>query len=496
MKKVIAIDLGASNGRLILATLFNKSKLEITEIHRFSNEPIQKNGHLHWNISYLFHEILKGLRLYLEGNPVAIDGVGVDTWGVDFGLLSQDGKLLEDPYSYRDTHTVNVMDEVHEKLAERELFERTGVEVSSINTIYQLYAIFKARPDLLEKTASILTLPSLISYLLSGVKTNEFTHASTTQLFNFKDKKWDESIISKLFGRQLPFAELNPTNSILGYSTETINQEINSQAIPIINVPGHDTACALAGMPIENGNSAFMSCGTWVLIGIEVKEPIVSEKTYNYGFTNEGTVNGNYRLQKNNMGLWLIQQCKKEWEANGDSITYLDQDELLDQATPFRSFIDPDHRYFFNPASMTEAIKEFCKMTNQLEPISKGQVLRCIHESLVLKYRWVIEKIEEVTRTKVPSVHMGGGGIQNRFLCQYTSNALNRIVKAGPIEASAIGNAISQFIALGDIENITEGKNIIKNSFDLNEYHPQNLQEWENAYASFSQILSKNNGGV
>lgn len=490
MKKVIAVDIGASNGRLISVQL-EEHKLYTEEIHRFPNQPYERNGYLFWDVNYFFREIKQGLKKFtsVEGNRLL--GIGVDTWGVDVGFISREDELVEDPYSYRNTHTAERMKEVHVQLSDQRLFERTGVESASINTLYQLYDIFKQRPELLKETGTILTMPSLVNFLLTGKKKNEFTHMSTTQLMNWRSKGVDEEIISTVFQQNhLPFAEIAATNSVLGKTKLSVNQDVGMEAVSVINVPGHDTACALAAMPLQDDKTVFMSCGTWVLIGIEVEQPVVNEKAYKWGFTNEGTINNSFRLQKNNMGLWLLQQCKKEWEAASEAISYKEADLLIEKSVPFQTFIDPDHHGFFNPDSMVKQIQGFCKDTGQYIPTTKGEILRCILESLALKYRYIIDGLEGIAEQGINSIHMAGGGIQNRRLCQFTASATNRHVRTGPVEASAIGNALAQFIALGEINDLEEARKVVAQSFEMNSYQPQNHADWNTAYKRFCALLT------
>jgi len=432
VKQVIAIDLGASNGCLMLVKL-EDDHITQEEIHRFTNEIVEKDGHLYWNLQMIFDEIQKGLKK-AKGK---IESIGVDTWGVDFGIIGKDDLLLDRPFSYRDTHTVSVMEAVHQNIGSQFIFETTGVESAAINTLYQLKAIYGKHSDWHEKTDTILTFPSLLNYLLSGKKRNEFTHASTTQMLHSETKDWDTTLLKKVFGYIPKMAPLHETNTLLGETKESINESIGKETMKVIQVPGHDTACALAAIPRINRGSAFMSCGTWVLVGVEVDNTVVTKEAFEWGFTNEGTAEGKYRLQKNNMGLWLLQQSKREWRENGEEITYEQEAQLVQESEPFRSFIDPDDQLFFNPRSMVEAIQQFCRETNQAIPTTKGQILRCILESLAMKYRWVLNRIEFVTDTIIPDIHMVGGGIQNKFLCQFTANATQKHVQAGPIEASS-----------------------------------------------------------
>lgn len=487
MKRVIAIDLGASNGRLILVKFFKK-RLKLIEIHRFPNKPIKIGEHLFWDIPFIMKEIKEGLKKYVHQYGSSLDGIGIDTWGVDFGFISEEGHLIENPHCYRDTHTYPIMDQVHQKILAKDLFERTGVEPAPINTIYQLAAIFNKRPGLFEKASHIVTMPSLVGFLLTGEIYNEFTHASTTQLLKLDTQNWDQDLIQKVFSRKLPMANLQETNTIAGYITSEWMKETGLTQTPIINVPGHDTACALAAMPVNN-DTIFMSCGTWVLIGVEVPKPIVTQEAYDWGFTNEGTVQRTYRLQKNNMGFWLLQQCKREWAEMGESISYTEENDLINETQPFQSFIDPDHEMFFNPTSMIRAIQSFCKQTNQHIPHTKGEFIRCIIESLALKYRRITEQIEHLTNKQLRSIHMAGGAIQNKWLCQFTANSTNKSVQAGPIEASSIGNALSQLIALGVCNSIDEAREIVRNSITTHQYDPNDFQEWNVAYQRFIKYL-------
>lgn len=488
MKRVIAIDLGASSGLLMLAELKDQ-KVTLKKLHRFPNGPIEKDGDLFWDINSIINEIKIGLKKYGELYNEPLDGIGVDTWGVDFGLVSDKNLLIGNPYSYRGSHTDGVMEKVHEIFCPFNLFKKTGVESAPINTLYQLAGLSKEKPALLKQSSVILTMPSLINFLLTGKKVNEYTHATTTQLMDHVTQDWSNEIINTIFSEKLPLAEIKPTNTIIGTTTKALNEEIGLKPISVINVPGHDTACAVVALPIKDKQSVFMSCGTWVLIGTEVDEPVVTEKAYEWGFTNEGTVNKKYRLQKNNMGLWLLQQVKKEWEENGESVSFEEEESLLNQATPFKSLIDPDDYLFFNPHSMVSAIQEFCKRTGQIVPQTKGDVIRCILESLSLKYSWIIKRLEKLTNKKVENVYMGGGGIQNKILCQFVADATNKRIIAGPIEASAIGNALSQFIALGEVESLVTARKISAHSFKTSGYKPLNSSEWDEAYEWFTRLM-------
>ncbi|MFF2446632.1 rhamnulokinase family protein [Neobacillus sp. NPDC058068] len=488
MKNVWAFDLGASNGRLMVSG-FDGRSLHLEEIHRFPNYPVQLTGHYYWDILRIYQEMKNGMVKSIHKGYKTIESLSIDTWGVDFGLLSATGELLGNPYSYRDPQTTDSLTELLKITSKEELFMLTGIEPAAINTICQLLAIQERNPDLLEKAASLLLTPNLISYLFSGVKANEYTISTTTSLYNYKQRNWDFSLMEKVNLPTKLMANIVETGTVLGLTLDSLNREVGISPVKVVAGAGHDTACALAALPIKTDNAAFMSCGTWILMGVQVCEPVVTEKALEWGFTNEGTADGEYRLLKNTMGLWLMQECRSAWLKAGKHITYEEEGQLIQHTKPFQRFIDPDDSDFFNPVNMPKQIRDYCIKTGQLPPETNGDFLRCILESLSLKYRWVIERLEELTGNPIKVIHMGGGGIQNPFLCQFTANATNRTVVAGPIEASAIGNSLSQWIALGEIKNLKEGREIVERSFPLKTYEPQNQSDWQDAYGRFIRFL-------
>lgn len=490
MKKVWAFDLGASNGRLMVCD-YDGTELKLEEIHRFPNQPVQIMGHYYWDILRIYQEMKNGMSKSFREGHKAIESLSIDTWGVDFGLISATGELLGNPYSYRDPHTNTSMQELLNKVSKKELFMRTGVEPAPINTIFQLNAVKMNNADLFELAETLLLTPNLLGYLFSGEKANEYTISTTTSLYNIEQRNWDYDLMNKLdFPRKL-MADIVSPGTIIGSTLSSINKELQIPPVKVIAGAGHDTACALAALPIKSKNAAFMSCGTWILIGVQVQQPIITEEAFAWGFTNEGTVDGEYRLLKNTMGLWLIQQCKNIWAKEGKRFTYEEEVRLIKKsARSFKSLINPDDPDFFNPENMQNQIRDYCIKTNQQPPESIGEFLRCILESLALKYRWVIEKLEHLIGRRIEVIHMGGGGIQNEFLCQFTANATNRPVVAGPIEASSIGNSLSQLIALGELKNLDEGREVIEKSFSIKKYEPQNQAEWQEAYGRFEKILN------
>jgi len=488
VKKVWAIDLGASNGRLMVSG-FDGKKLRLEEIHRFKNHPIHVTNHFYWDILGIVQEIKSGMTKSKQRGHKNIESLSIDTWGVDFGLISKTGELLGNPYCYRDPQTNESLKEIEKQISREELFNRTGVEPAVINTICQLIALKNRNPSLLEQAEFLLLTPNLVGYLLSGEKVNEYTISTTTSLYNVHQRDWDTSLMEDLNLPSRLMARIVQPGTMVGSIQNSVSQEVGFDSVRVIAGPGHDTACALAAFPIKNDKSAFMSCGTWILIGAETAKPIVNEKAFRWGFTNEGTADGKNRLLKNTMGLWLIQACRAIWSKDGKSVSYAEEKELIQKAKPFQRFIDPDHPAFFNPENMVEAIREYCVYTDQTPPETRGEFLRCILESLTLKYRLVIERLEALTGNWIEAIHMGGGGIQNEFLCQFTANATNRTVVAGPVEASSLGNALSQWIALGEVKDFAEGRQIVEQSFKVTTYQPHNQSEWQEAFSRFVHLL-------
>ncbi|MFJ8065503.1 rhamnulokinase family protein [Psychrobacillus sp. NPDC096426] len=476
MKTVLAYDLGASSGRLV-AQKFNGNTLNTKEIHRFVNKPIAQNNHYYWDYDHLIHELNDGLNKV----DFPTESLGIDTWGVDFGLLNKNGDLVTKPFSYRDTHSVPYVKQATNQIPALKLFQQTGNEISPINTLFQLMAIQDQYPHYLSETHNILMTPNLLMHALSGSTINEFAIASTSQLVN-ANKTWDQDIQHTFFNQTLPFAPIEMPHQIVGNLT-------NHSNIKMALVPGHDTACALSALPIQTPNAVFISIGTWGLIGKEVNTPNTTIEAFQKGFTNEGTSEGHYRFQKNAMGFWILQKWREEWKQQGLYFTYEQEIQALQAARPFQMFIDPDDELFFNPTSMTKAIKKYCFKTNQQVPLTPGAHIRCLLESLALKYAYTINQIEQITKTKTTAIHIGGGGTQNKNLCQFIANATKKIVHTGPTEASSIGNGLSQLRALGEVRTIEEGRQLVANSFEMTRYEPQNESEWQEATEKFQQLL-------
>lgn len=479
MTTVLSFDLGASNGRL-LSQKFDGSKLKLKEIHRFTNQPLQENGHYYWDFDYLMKEITGGIRLAQTQISGTIGGIGVDTWGVDFGIVDENGELASKPFSYRDAHTIPYMKETLQQVDAYELFSMTGNEVSSINTLFQLLAIEGQNPELLRKAKHILMMPNLIQYALTGIAQNEFTIASTSQMTEKNQTNWHKGILENFFQQSIPLADIYMPHTVMGEISNSVQQKEGLSEIPVILTPGHDTACALSALPIKNANACFISIGTWALVGKEVDRAVINEDAFKEGFTNEGTSEGKYRFQRNGMGFWIVQNLRNEWKQSGHHISYEEESELLKNSRSNGIFIDPDDDLFFNPVSMERAIRHYCLKTGQAAPSSIQETLRCIIESMALKYAYTIDRLEYISGEKSDVLYIGGGGIQNKFLCQFIADATNKQVMVGPVEASAIGNGLSQLRALGEIKSIQEGRKLVEHSFEIIEFNPQNRANWQN----------------
>ncbi len=469
---LLACDLGASNGRTILAK-FDGKKLELEVTHKFSNGGECVNGNLYWNILGLYSEIKTGLKKAVKISDSSIVSMGIDSWGVDYGLLDADGNLISVPYHYRDSRTNNIEEEVFVKISKERVYQETGIQFMRLNTIYQLYADIKQRPWVLDNAKSLLFIPDLLNYFLTGKQFNELTIASTSQLFNPVNNQWSTEIFNSL---SLPLnimqEIIHPGNKV-GNLLEDIKKECAmSNDISVIAVGSHDTASAVAATPLLDDKSIYISSGTWSLLGIELDNPIINQKSLKENFTNELGVENKVRFLKNITGLWLIQECKRIWNRDGKDLSYSDISRAASEAEAFKYRLDPDDPLFLAPDNMPETIKKYCHKTDQAVPETVGEIARGIYESLAFSYKSVIDGLEQLVNKKIETINMVGGGIQAEILCQYTANITGCTVLTGPIEATAIGNILTQLIALGEIDNLEEGREIVRNSIELKEYKP------------------------
>jgi len=484
-RQLLAFDFGASSGRAILGR-YDGNRIELEEIHRFSNDPVQVGDTLFWDVLRLFHEIKQGLIKVKSHGP--IDSLGIDTWGVDFGLIDSRGYLLENPVHYRDTRTQGVMDEVFKIIPKEELYQRTGTQFMNFNTLFQLYSLKQQRPELLERASRLLLMPDLFLYLLTGRKQSEFTIASTGQMLNPRTGDWDFDLLCRL---ELPVGILCPVvnpGTMASPISPAICSELGIKPIPTVAVTSHDTASAVVAVPASQEDFVYISSGTWSLMGIESPVPLINEKTFGYNFTNEGGYNRTTRFLKNIMGLWLIQESRRQWIREGAEVSYADLEREALACAPFKCLIDPDDDSLATPGDMPERIRVLCRKSGQPVPESRGEVVRCIYESLALKYRIIKDQIESVTGRHYPALHIVGGGTKDGLLSQFTANATGSAVIAGPIEATALGNMAVQLLAQGVLHNLADARRIMANSFDLKHYQPQDQAAWLDALQHYRQL--------
>lgn len=487
-RNFLAFDLGASSGRAILGTI-SDHKLSLKEIHRFDNQMVEINGSFYWNIFSLFGELKTGLKKCIHDFGIQPESVGVDTWGVDIALLDRNGMIVGLPYAYRDPRTDTAMEEVFKIIPKKELYLMTGIQLMQFNTLFQLYAYKRDRSPLLEITTDILFMPDALGYLFSGVKKNEFSIASTSQFLKPGKLEYEQKLFDAIGFDINLMEELVLPGTVLGTIKADIQKETGSAPIPVVAVAAHDTASAIASVPATGHNWAYISSGTWSLMGIESDHPLISEEIQKLNFTNEGGVEGTTRFLKNIMGLWLLQECRRTWSAEHD-YSWPEMVEMSLKAQPFKCLIDPDAREFLNPGNMPTAIAAFCAKTGQPEPETHGEIIRTIFESLALKYRATLDSIREVSTNEIEKIHIIGGGANNELLCQYAANATNLQVYAGPTEATAIGNIMMQAKALDAVSSLGEIRQMVFNSFGTKIFYPQDADSWNSVYQRFKNLIT------
>ncbi len=483
----LAFDLGASSGRGVLGTL-NNGKIELKEINRFYNGMTVILGKYHWDFLRLFDDIKKGIAA-CASLPQLPESIGLDTWGVDYALLDKQGSFLGVPYAYRDHRTDNAMEELFRIIPKKRVYELTGIQFMQFNTLFQLYAAKRDGLPIMDLATDLLFVPDIINFMLTGVKKSEFTFATTSQLFNPVKGTWEKELFDKIGISMKIMQEIVDPGTVLGKLTPDVARETQVKQINVIAPATHDTGAAIAAIPAEDENFAYISSGTWSLMGIESRKPLISEKTLAYNFTNEGGVEKTYRVLKNIMGLWLIQECKRCWDNQKQEFSFPDLVKMAEKAEPFRSLVDPDHASFLNPQDMPTALADFCKSTGQPIPESPAQYARCVFDSLALKYRVVIDSLKDISDKKIEKIHVIGGGSQNELLCQFTANATGLPVVAGPAEGTAIGNIMVQAMGLGHVKSLSEIRQTIRNSFEFKSYKPQNFEAWDKAYDKFKKLV-------
>jgi rhamnulokinase len=466
MKKCcLAVDIGASSGRLIASHLEN-GQLKLNEIHRFENKIVRKDDQFCWELDRLFLEIKKGIKK-CQGKGLKPESIGIDTWAVDFILLDENEKPLTNSVAYRDPRTDGMMDEVFKIIMKERLYLETGIQFQKFNTIYQLYSIKQNNPEILDKAASFLMIPDYFNYLLTGKKANEYTNATSTQLVNAFTKKWDDEILDQLGIKKEIFQEIHNPKTVLGTLKEDLVEEFGFD-MKVILPATHDTGSAVISVP-ELDETIYISSGTWSLIGVENYFPICVTKALDYNFTNEGGIDYRYRFLKNIMGLWMIQEVKRNYQ---DQYSFAELVDLARQVQEFKSTVNVDDPRFLKPENMIEEIQRYCQETNQAIPTTPGEVAKCVYDSLVCSYQQAINQIEEIFERKFEKINVIGGGCQNEMLNQLIADTTKKVVYAGPVEATAIGNIVSQLMAVGEIEDINEARTIIKHSFEVKKFSP------------------------
>jgi rhamnulokinase len=513
-KQFLAFDLGAESGRGILGS-FDGSRLSLEVVHRFANAAIRTLDSLHWDVLRLYGEMLHTLRLSAAKHG-PLDGLGVDTWGVDFALLGRDGTLLGNPRHYRDPHTENIMEQAFARVPRLDIFRQTGIQFMRFNTLFQLLAMQRDRSPLLDVAETLLFMPDLFHYFFTGIKVNEYTDASTSQMLDPRGRGWAHELIGAFGLPAKVLGTLVQPGTVLGPLRASIAGETGINAAPVIAPASHDTASAIAAVPVapspptplprsggegspsaplsplggrgvggEGGTWAYISSGTWSLMGVELPQPLVGDAALAANFTNEGGVGGTTRFLKNIMGLWLVQECRRAWERAGATHSYDDLTRQAEAAKPFASIVDPDDSSFILPANMPAALADFCRRSGQPAPEGVGGTVRCALESLALCYRWVLDRLEELTGRRAEVIHIVGGGSQNALLNQFTADACNRPVLAGPVEATAIGNVLTQALGVGVLGSLADAREVVRRSFEVRTFTPRKSDAWQAPYERF-----------
>lgn len=497
-KYFFAVDLGATSGRTIIGSLKN-DKILLEEVTRFPNNLIEQGGHFYWDIFALYFEIIKGLK-EVARRGLEITSIGIDTWGVDFVFIGDDGAILRNPRAYRDPITFDAMDDyLKNVIGRKEVYDVTGIQLMNFNSIFQLYAMRRERNSALEHARKILFMPDALSWMLTGNEICEYTIASTSELLDPRTKELDERLLASIGLNREKFGKMVNPGTMIGTLTEEVQRMTGLGAIPVYAVGGHDTASAVAAVPAKDEKFAYLSSGTWSLMGIEVKDAIINDVSYERNFTNEGGIEGTTRFLKNICGMWLYERCRKEWrptpnsslQGGGELLSHAELQEGAMQVEAFRSIINPDDAMFANPSSMIGAIQQYCKDTEQQVPETPAEICRCIFDSLALRYKQVFGYLEEMASFPIDVLHIIGGGSLNKYLNQFTANATGVTVLAGPQEGTALGNIMVQAKAVGDVSDIWEMRRIIANSVELVRYEPQDQVAWDQAFDKYLQITKQ-----
>ncbi len=488
--KMLAIDLGASSGRGIVGR-FDGKRLTLEENHRFSNDPVQAGSVFSWDILRIMYEIKTSILNCMLSEDKDIRSIAIDTWGVDYGLLDGAGRLLSNPVNYRDPRTEGMPDELFKLISREAYYGISGIQIVPLNTIFQLLAEKRANPELLAAAKKFLFVPDLLNYFLTGNQMTEYTIASTSGLLDAKTRDWSGEVLDLIGVDRSIFGEISQPGSEVGLLTPQLREELGCGEARVLLAPSHDTASAVLAVPAKGSDFVYISSGTWSLMGAEFDEPCLDEKAMGYNFTNEGGAGGKIRFLKNIMGLWLEQESRRQWAREGEKLSFNELTEMAKQAKPLACFIDPDAPEFVMAGNMPKRIREYCRKTGHYVPETKGEVVRCIFDSLAMKYRQVAECIDDIKGVKSHAINIVGGGTKEEMLCQLAADATGRVVYAGPVEATAIGNLSSQAIAAGELAGIAEAREMIADSFEIKCYEPKESDMWDEAYERFLSILGK-----
>jgi rhamnulokinase len=483
----LAVDLGAESGRVVSGRLTGKA-LQLEEIHRFTNGGVRLGNHLYWDVLRLWSEIIAGLHKAGIQAGGCVRSIGLDTWGVDFGLLDAADHLIGNPHHYRDKRTDGMMERVFGIIPQDDVYACTGIQFMQLNSIFQLFAMVKAYDPALSNARRFLNMPDLFNFFLTGEKANEFTISTTTQCYNPVEQDWASDLLAAL---RIPihlFGEVVPPGTVLGRLRSSVADELGLSGVSVVASAGHDTASAVAAVPATDKDYIYLSSGTWSLMGVELDRPMINAESLAASMTNEGGVGNTIRFLKNIVGLWMLQECRSQWTRSGTDYDYDQLSAMACESPAFGPLVDPDDERFLSPKDMVDAIQSLCRETGQTAPVESGAVVRCVLESLAMEYRCVTEQLDRLLSKDHSTIHIIGGGSKNRLLNQFTANATGRTVVAGPVEATAIGNILVQAIAMGEIDTLAEGREIVRQSFPAETYYPEDVDAWDQAYERYRKL--------
>ncbi len=483
----LAVDLGAESGRIISGALDDQG-LKLTEVHRFANGGVRLGEHLYWDVLRLWSEIKAGLQQAGSQAGDSIQSIGLDTWGVDFGLLDARDNLIGNPYHYRDSRTDGMLEKVFEVIPSGEVYASTGIQFMPLNSLYQLVSMVQADDPALSIARRFLNMPDLFNFFLTGEKANEFTISTTTQCYNPVRRAWAFDLLSALNIPTGIFGEIVPPGTLMGKLRPTVADELGLSAVSVVAGAGHDTASAVAAVPASGQDYIYLSSGTWSLMGVELDQPLIDADSLAANMTNEGGVGNKIRFLKNIVGLWILQECRRQWSARGADHDYSQLSRMASEAPAFGPLVNPDDSRFLAPEDMVIAVQSYCRETGQTTPDDKGAIVRCVLESLAMEYRWVADQLDRLLKKEHSTIHIIGGGSQNQLLNQFTANATGKTVVAGPVEATATGNILVQAVAMGVIDSLAEGREIVRKSFSVKTYQPDDKAAWDRAYERYRQL--------